>query len=237
MQYAGFIKLRMNQVEARRNKQTINTALFAEGLPDIFLEMFLSQICGDSKQLRPLMLKNLLVLATESDWALSTILGVEYINPLEEYCSKTQPCDVPIALPKLLIVIGIPYPSNRRLCVVVDFHSSIVFNPRRPPQNKVILARLCFSPHLEVSKTALNALKSQSRSELSVVIFLQKHKVPSVSTESSSEHVPFAGRLCGRLAEHVSEIRSLSTESSPSDATVSALSATPPEDSPCLTTM
>ncbi|KAK2947081.1 hypothetical protein BLNAU_18004 [Blattamonas nauphoetae] len=60
------------------------------------VEAILRQICGDCKPLRPAVLNSLLVLASESDWALSTIRDVEYIKPLEEYCSKTQPCDVPV---------------------------------------------------------------------------------------------------------------------------------------------
>ncbi|KAK2954121.1 hypothetical protein BLNAU_10938 [Blattamonas nauphoetae] len=127
------------------------------------VEVFLSPLYGECKTLHPIMLNGLLVLVTESDWALSTILKVEYIKPLEEYCSKTQPCDVPVTLPKLLIVI-----------------------------------------------------------------------VPSASTDSSSELVPFAGRLCFTLAEHVSEMKSLFAESSASDGTVSAPSATLPEESPLL---
>ncbi|KAK2956968.1 hypothetical protein BLNAU_8043 [Blattamonas nauphoetae] len=46
-----------------------------------------------------------------------------------------------------------------------------------------------------------------------------QHKVPSGSTDSSSELVPFVGRLCSTLAELVSEMKSLFTESSPSDGT------------------
>ncbi|KAK2947059.1 hypothetical protein BLNAU_17982 [Blattamonas nauphoetae] len=71
-----------------------------------FLEVFLSQICGECKPLRPVMLNGLLILASESDWALPTIHDVEYIKPLEEYCEKTQPCDVPIEFPKLLYLIA-----------------------------------------------------------------------------------------------------------------------------------
>ncbi|KAK2947709.1 hypothetical protein BLNAU_17379 [Blattamonas nauphoetae] len=58
--------------------------------------------------------------------------------------------------------------------------------------------------------------------------------VPSASTDSSSELVPFAGRLCSTLAELVSEMKSLFTESSPSDGTISALSATLPDEAPLL---
>ncbi|KAK2947710.1 hypothetical protein BLNAU_17380 [Blattamonas nauphoetae] len=60
------------------------------------LEVCLSHICGDCIKLRPMMLKSLLVLVTESDWALSTIPDVDYIQPLEQYCEQTQPCDVPV---------------------------------------------------------------------------------------------------------------------------------------------
>ncbi|KAK2954297.1 hypothetical protein BLNAU_10796 [Blattamonas nauphoetae] len=59
------------------------------------LEVILSQICGDSQAIRPMMLQDLLVLVTESDWALSTIPDVDYIKPLEQYCEKVKPCDVP----------------------------------------------------------------------------------------------------------------------------------------------
>ncbi|KAK2948488.1 hypothetical protein BLNAU_16557 [Blattamonas nauphoetae] len=71
-----------------------------------YLEMILNQICSDCTDIHPMMLQDLLVLVSESDWALSTILDVEYINPLEEYCEKTQPCDIAIALPKMLFIIG-----------------------------------------------------------------------------------------------------------------------------------
>ncbi|KAK2955257.1 hypothetical protein BLNAU_9809 [Blattamonas nauphoetae] len=70
------------------------------------VEVFFGQICGDSETLRTVMLNTLLVLATESDWALSTIVDVDYIEPVEEYCKKTQPSDVSISLPKFLIMIG-----------------------------------------------------------------------------------------------------------------------------------
>ncbi|KAK2954107.1 hypothetical protein BLNAU_10924 [Blattamonas nauphoetae] len=63
-----------------------------------FIEVCFDQISGDNETLRPIMLNTLLALAAESGWALSTILGVEYIKPLEEYCEKTQPCDVPLAI-------------------------------------------------------------------------------------------------------------------------------------------
>ncbi|KAK2959060.1 hypothetical protein BLNAU_5855 [Blattamonas nauphoetae] len=139
------------QVDNTRAKQTI------------LVEVFLCQICGECKSLRPVMLNDLLVLATDSDWALSTILNVEYIKALEEYCSKTQPCDVPTSLPKLLYLI-----------------------------------------------------------------------VPSASTDGSSELVPFAGRLCSTLAEHVSEMKSLFAESSASDGTISSFSASLPQKSPLL---
>ncbi|KAK2954116.1 hypothetical protein BLNAU_10933 [Blattamonas nauphoetae] len=134
------------------------------------LEVFLRQICGDCKTLSSMILNNLLVLVTESDWALSAILGVDYIKPLEEYCSKTQPCDVPIALPKLLFLLGSLFPS-----------------------------------------------------------------LLSASTDRSSKLVPFAARLCYTLAEHVSEMKSHFTESSPSDGTISALSPTLPDEAPLLT--
>ncbi|KAK2959085.1 hypothetical protein BLNAU_5880 [Blattamonas nauphoetae] len=141
------------------------------------VEALLRQICGKSKTLSPKMLKDLLILATESDWALSAILDVDYIKPLEQYCEKTQPCDVPIALK--------------------------------------VLTKRC-------------KVDSETRS------FLRTLKVPSGSTDSSSELVPFAGRLSSTLAEHVSEMKSLFTESSPSDGTISALSTIHPSESPLL---
>ncbi|KAK2955255.1 hypothetical protein BLNAU_9807 [Blattamonas nauphoetae] len=125
------------------------------------VEVFFGQICGDSETLRPVMLNTLLVLVTESDWALPTVVDVDYIEPIEQFCKKTKPSAVPISLPKLLIMI-----------------------------------------------------------------------VPSDSTDSSSELVPFAARLCGRLTEHVSEMESRFAESSPSDRTISAPSASLPNESP-----
>ncbi|KAK2954087.1 hypothetical protein BLNAU_10904 [Blattamonas nauphoetae] len=81
---------------------------------------------------------------------------------------------------------------------------------------------------------ALNALSNQCKFDPKICAFLRTHKVPSGSTDSSSELVSFAGRLCGRLAEHVSELKSLFTESSPSDGTIAALSASLPDESPLL---
>ncbi|KAK2942442.1 hypothetical protein BLNAU_22632 [Blattamonas nauphoetae] len=82
---------------------------------------------------------------------------------------------------------------------------------------------------------ALNALSSQCMSDSETRDFLRTLKVPSGSTDRSSELVPFAGRLCSTLAEHVSEMKSLFPESSPSDGTISASSATLPSESPLLT--
>ncbi|KAK2942441.1 hypothetical protein BLNAU_22631 [Blattamonas nauphoetae] len=247
-----------------------------------FIETFLSHICGECIPFRAIMLNGLLVLVTESDWALSTILGVEYIKPLEEYCSKTQPCDVPITLPKLLIVIGkssedeldricessIPSfflewmvsTSNSDLitaignCVLLwtsTLRSSSTFLAHHKTHflafinhfeshefsipHLTILTLLCFSPHLEVSKKALQPLFTPCISDSETRSFLRTFKVPSGSNNSSSELVPFAGRLCSTLAEHVSQMKSLFAESSPSDGTISASSATLPEESPLLT--
>ncbi|KAK2954083.1 hypothetical protein BLNAU_10900 [Blattamonas nauphoetae] len=83
-----------------------------------------------------------------------------------------------------------------------------------------------------MSKRTLSTLFATCQLDAYNRNFLRTHKVPSCSTESSSELVPFAGRLCGRLAEYVSEMKSLFAESSPLDGTISALSATLPEDSP-----
>ncbi|KAK2960646.1 hypothetical protein BLNAU_4301 [Blattamonas nauphoetae] len=82
---------------------------------------------------------------------------------------------------------------------------------------------------------ALYSLHTQSESDLATRSFLQTHKIPSASTDSSSELVPFAGRLCGTLAVHASQIKTLFTESSYDDPTISALSTTLPEESPRLT--
>ncbi|KAK2956950.1 hypothetical protein BLNAU_8025 [Blattamonas nauphoetae] len=142
-----------------------------------FLDIFLSQICGNYETLRPVMLNGLLVLASESDWALSAILEVEYIKPLEEYCEKTQPCEVPMAL---------------------------------------------------------KTLSARCKSDSATRPFLRTLGVPSGSTDSSSELVPFAGRLCSTLAEHVSEMKSLFDESSASDGSISALPTTLHEKSPLL---
>ncbi|KAK2947704.1 hypothetical protein BLNAU_17374 [Blattamonas nauphoetae] len=246
------------------------------------VEVFLRQICGKYQTLRTTMLNGLLIIATESDWALSAIHGVEYIEPLERYCEQTQPCDVPIALPKLLIVIGkssedecvricessIPsfflkwmasisnsyilteigyclvlWTSTLRSSSTFLAHHKTAFlafldhfkSSASSPSHLTILTKLCFSPHLEVSKLALKALLKQSKSDYETLSFLRSHNVPSGSTDSSSELVPFAGRLCSTLTEHVSEMKSLFTESSPLDATISALSVTLPSESPLFT--
>ncbi|KAK2956391.1 hypothetical protein BLNAU_8614 [Blattamonas nauphoetae] len=110
-------------------------------------EVFLSQICGESKSLDPVMLNDNLAHATESDWALSAILDVDYIQPLEEYCEQTQPCDVPITFPKLLSLIGLTISSElvpfaERLCEMLAEHvlhlKSII--TEIPPTNATISA-------------------------------------------------------------------------------------------------
>ncbi|KAK2947703.1 hypothetical protein BLNAU_17373 [Blattamonas nauphoetae] len=154
------------------------------------VEVFLRQICGDCKALRPMMFNSLLILATKSNWALSTILDMEYIQIFEQYCKWTKPCAIPISLPQLLSIL--------------------------------------------VSRMALEALSIRSESDPETRPFLQTLEVPSVSTKRSSELVPFAGRLCSALAEHDSQLKSLFTESSPSDGTISALSSTLPSESPLL---
>ncbi|KAK2955158.1 hypothetical protein BLNAU_9887 [Blattamonas nauphoetae] len=193
-----------------------------------------------------MMLKYLLVLVTESDWALSTILSLEYIKPLEEYCEQTQPCDVPIALPKLMSFIGkssegelvhickssIPSiflrwvvlikndnvltelgnclllltSTNRSSSTFLTHHKTQflafldhVENSESSLPQVTILAQLYFSPHLKVSKIALQTLSSQSDSDSETCSFLQTLKVHSASNESSSELVPFAARLCSTL--------------------------------------
>ncbi|KAK2946361.1 hypothetical protein BLNAU_18722 [Blattamonas nauphoetae] len=298
------------------NKSTVHPDIDTEQVKQTnFLETFLSQVCGECKTLRPIMLNDLL-LVTKSDWALSTILDMEYIKPLEQYCERIQLYDVPTSLPKLLSLIAktsegeclricessipsfflkwmisisdknmitelgnclLSWTSTLRssstflahhktqFLVFIDhlsqiekfmstltstFRSSSIFVENR--QDKIlafpdnfelkeqniphltILAQLCFSPHLEVSKIALNALLTQSLPNSEIRSFLRTFKVPSSSADSSSELVPFARRLCSTLAEHVSEMKSLFTESSPSDGTISALSTTLPEKSPIL---
>ncbi|KAK2960307.1 hypothetical protein BLNAU_4860 [Blattamonas nauphoetae] len=96
------------------------------------------------------------------------------------------------------------------------------------------LAQLCFSPHLEVSTIALAALSTRCKSDSPACSFLQTLKVPSASPETSSELVPFAGRLCSTLTEHVSEMKSLFAESSSSDATISTISTPLPDESPFI---
>ncbi|KAK2947493.1 hypothetical protein BLNAU_17579 [Blattamonas nauphoetae] len=82
---------------------------------------------------------------------------------------------------------------------------------------------------------ALKALTTRCKSDYKTQLSLQELKVPSASTDTSSELIPFAERLCSTLAEHVSEMKSLFIESSPGDPTNSALSTTPPENSTHLT--
>ncbi|KAK2956948.1 hypothetical protein BLNAU_8023 [Blattamonas nauphoetae] len=245
------------------------------------VEALLTQICGKSKPLRPKMLKDLLVLATESNWALSAILEVDYIKPLEAYCEKTQPCEVPIAFPKLLSLIAktsedelnricessIPsillkcvlstkstivrtaigdcllmMISTHRSCSTIIAHHKteiLAFLGRCESRELsgpllTILAHLCFSPQLDVSMLALKALSTRCKSDSQTYSFLRTLGVPSGSTDSSSELVPFARRLCSTLAEHVSEMKSLFAESSASGGTISALSPTLPSESPLL---
>ncbi|KAK2959066.1 hypothetical protein BLNAU_5861 [Blattamonas nauphoetae] len=238
-------------------------------------------VCGDYGTLRPAMLNSLLILATESDWALSTILQVNYITPLEEYCEKTEPCDVPTSLQNLLSLIG---KSSEADCVricesslpsflldwVISISDENVLNAigeclvtltstlrsfssvlahhktqflafldhcgstNSSSAHVAILARLCNSPQLDVSKMALKVLTKRCKSDSETRTFLETLKVPSVLTDSSSELVPFAARLCSTLAEHVSEMKSLFTESSASDGTISALSAALPSKSQLL---
>ncbi|KAK2953403.1 hypothetical protein BLNAU_11689 [Blattamonas nauphoetae] len=78
----------------------------------------------------------------------------------------------------------------------------------------MILAHLCFSPQLDVSTRALKVLYKPWNSKSKIRSFLQTHKVPSGSTEQSSELVPFASRLCSTLTAHASRLKSLLTKSS-----------------------
>ncbi|KAK2947498.1 hypothetical protein BLNAU_17584 [Blattamonas nauphoetae] len=98
-----------------------------------------------------------------------------------------------------------------------------------------ILAELCFSPHLEVSRMALKALYTRSQFDLQLFEFLQESCIRSNSTDSSSERVPFAERLCSMLAERVSQITSRFIESSFGDPANPALSTTLHDESPSLT--
>ncbi|KAK2957011.1 hypothetical protein BLNAU_8086 [Blattamonas nauphoetae] len=245
------------------------------------LEVFLSQICGKYQTLRTAMLNGLLILASESDWALSAILGVEYIEPLERYCEQTQPHEVPITLPQLLYLIGrsseaecvricestipsfflkwmVSISDSKILTEIGDCLKLWTSTPRSSssflahPKTQflafldhcesrefsiphlTILTQLCFCPHLDVSKMALEALTIRSESDSETRSFLRTLEVPSCSTKRSSELVPFAGRLCSTLAERVSEMKSLFTESSPSDGTISVHSDTLPSESPLL---
>ncbi|KAK2948489.1 hypothetical protein BLNAU_16558 [Blattamonas nauphoetae] len=98
-----------------------------------------------------------------------------------------------------------------------------------------ILTQLSFSPHLEISKMALKALCHRGENDPRLLHFLRAHKLPSTSTGSSLELVPFVGRLCGRLDEYVTKMTSPFTESSPSDGKIYTLSAPLPDESPLLT--
>ncbi|KAK2946744.1 hypothetical protein BLNAU_18340 [Blattamonas nauphoetae] len=97
-----------------------------------------------------------------------------------------------------------------------------------------LLPQLCLSPHPQISKLPLKVLSRQAGIAYQIHAFLQTLEIPSVSTESWSKPDTFVGRLCGMLTEHVSQIRSLFTESTPNDPTISSLSTTLPEDSPLL---
>ncbi|KAK2947497.1 hypothetical protein BLNAU_17583 [Blattamonas nauphoetae] len=131
------------------------------------VEVFLRQLGGECKPLRPVMLNSLLILAKEYDWAISAILDVGYIRTLEQYCKTASLSTFPPSLPRLLYLLELEVRSN--------------------------------------------------------------------STDSSSKLVPFAGQLCSMLAERVSQIKSLFTESSLSDPTNTALSTTLHDESPHLT--
>ncbi|KAK2947078.1 hypothetical protein BLNAU_18001 [Blattamonas nauphoetae] len=222
------------------------------------VEVSLSLLCGESKPLRRMMLKSLLALVTETDWALSTILAIDYIKPLEQYCEQAQPCEVPIALPKLMVLIGKSSEGELdRICesslpsflldwMILIWDDNILTangdcllmmtsTPRSSsaflahhktnilavldhlkssmssfPLLKII-ANLCFSPQLDVSKNALNVLSKRCESGSETINFLRTLNVPSGSTESSSELVPFAERLCSTLAANVLEMKSFFT--------------------------
>ncbi|KAK2952652.1 hypothetical protein BLNAU_12301 [Blattamonas nauphoetae] len=114
----------------------------------------------------------------------------------------------------------------------MDRFSSIEYKLDSSP-HLPILSQLCFSPHPQISKLPLNVL-FRSSVVYETRDFLQKLKIPSVSTEWLSKSIPFVEQLCGMLTEHVSQMRSLFTESTPDDPTISSLSAKLPDESPHL---
>ncbi|KAK2947503.1 hypothetical protein BLNAU_17589 [Blattamonas nauphoetae] len=246
------------------------------------VEVFLRQLDGKYKPLRPFMLDSLLVLAKESDWAISAILDVGYIKPLEQFCEQTNPSDVPISLPQLLYLLGKtseaeylricessipsfllkslvsnPEPhllkalTDCLLLLISNFRLHSAFLAHHEPKylasidhfvshefsapQLLNLTQQCFSPQLDMSKMALIALFLRSKSDLATRDYLHTHKMRSTSTDTSSELVPFTERLCSMLAERVSQIPSLFTESSPGDPTNTALSTTLHDESPSLT--
>ncbi|KAK2942956.1 hypothetical protein BLNAU_22115 [Blattamonas nauphoetae] len=254
----------------------------AKAKQKIYLEECISMTFGDSEHLGSVMLNALLVLLAETEWAPSTICDVEYIKPLEKYCSKIRPCDVPVSLLTLLSLIGksssgecvriceSSIPSFLLKCMMMltknkvmsseigeclltlttTLESSSAFLAHHKTQfvafldgfeskksvirHSTFLPRLCFSPNLEMSSMVLKALNIRCKTGVRTRPFVYKLDVPSDSTDSSSKLVPFVELLCGRLAKHVSEMKSLSTDSSPDDPTISALSAALPADSQLL---
>ncbi|KAK2942954.1 hypothetical protein BLNAU_22113 [Blattamonas nauphoetae] len=235
--------------------------------------MHLSNLYGDSEHLRSVMLNTLLDLVAETDWALSTIRDVEYIKPLEEYCSKTQPYDVPVwksSSRECVRICESSIPSFLLKCVMLTknddwagteirdcllmltstLESSSAFLAHHKAQFVAFLDDfertktnfsyltfilwLCFSPHLEVLSLVLKALNIRLKTGVWTRPYVDRYSVHSTSADSSSKFESFVGRLCGRLAIHVSEMKSLSTECSPDDPTISTLSATLPADSQLL---
>ncbi|KAK2954275.1 hypothetical protein BLNAU_10774 [Blattamonas nauphoetae] len=172
-----------------------------------------------------MMLKDLLMLLTESDWALSTIPDVDYVKPLEQYCEKVKPCDVPITFQNCWKTSE---DELDRICG--SSIPSFFLSWTRSDLDNNVLTELCFSPHLQISGNALTALNSQSEPDSDACSFLRKLKVPLPSTASSSKLVPFAGRLCSSLAADVCKIMSLFSKSSSANPTISAQSTTLPGD-------
>ncbi|KAK2949803.1 hypothetical protein BLNAU_15285 [Blattamonas nauphoetae] len=198
------------------------------------VEVFLSQICGDCWQLRPLMLKSLLVLVSSYNWTRSALLDMEYIPILERYCETASSYELPTTLPKLLSFIGRTSEDELdRICEssIPSFFIKWMMSTSKDTAN----TELCFSQHPEVSKLALKAIITRCNTDRQTPILLRQHKVPSDSNKGSSTLVPFAGRLCEMLASRVSELKIRFLESSPSDGTISAHSATLHSESPLLT--
>ncbi|KAK2942032.1 hypothetical protein BLNAU_23046 [Blattamonas nauphoetae] len=215
-----------------------------------YLETILNQISGDCQTLYPMMLKDLLVLVAESDWALSIYMMWSTSNLLRNIVKRHNHVMfhwIGSNLDEdLLAGIGdcleLWFSTNRSSSTFLAHHQTqfLAFldhfeNMKSNSQLLKILSQLCFSPHLEVSKVTLTALSKRTKSDSETRDFLRALKVPSTSTESSSELLPFATRLCSTLAAHVSQLKSLFTESSDSTSALCTPSPTVPDESPLHT--